>query len=727
MTPTAVYNVFHHSGILQVACHLQSDASSCWSPRTVTDAAGDNFATSGQPGLYMNQSTARLYVYATRASDGTGGVVCIDTTVAATSSDPFCGFTALTPVGEAPLGETSAAGISAISDPVLVGADWYAFNYVNGAGVSGAENELLCFDVATASACPSQPFALPTGGGSITANDYPPPAVSAVGSEVIVPITVGGGNELTCWGATATLGSCGGTWPIAAPGYDSSAGAAFPLLDATGEISGFCLPMGTDPCFTLAGGPVPTPPTLPDAVPASSGWNGPALVLGPRVYVPNGSTDQVYCFDYSTQAECANFPKAFNNLGLLYTVNADPQRPTCIWVNSDNGPGQIQNFDAYTAGACGQGPIRVLASSFVVPSAACTPLSYTSLQVTAPAPSTYTSGTVAVEDGDGTPVPTVPSQTLDNTGTASLAGLALNSPVGLPQFLITLAGEQGTPGSVVVRLTWTGANDPSCVGPGASVTAPIASATAATWAGYVDTKPPTSAAVSTRVTLPRFTCDAVGSASFWVGYDGWRNNTVEQDGVSAVCAGVNRAPTYQLWYELYKGNCIGSSSSCYGLSVGGVTIGPLFDIHEIPVSVPVKLTAGDAVDLFVDRVAGADLRGGGGADFGISVYNASGKRLAPAWTKPVPDPPLFNATYSSTECIAEWPLGPPAMPTFGKTLFTNCSVIDDATSDADLLKVDMTPNLGVAGIVKLASTSDIARNANGENSFTVSDPPVPGE
>jgi len=32
MTPTAVYNVFHHNSQLQVACHLQSDASACWAP-----------------------------------------------------------------------------------------------------------------------------------------------------------------------------------------------------------------------------------------------------------------------------------------------------------------------------------------------------------------------------------------------------------------------------------------------------------------------------------------------------------------------------------------------------------------------------------------------------------------------------------------------------------------------------------------------------------------------
>ena len=166
---------------------------------------------------------------------------------------------------------------------------------------------------------------------------------------------------------------------------------------------------------------------------------------------------------------CANFPKVFTGLGLLYTVNPDPQRPTCIWVNSDDGADQIQNFDAYTGGACGQGPIRVLASSVVVPTSLCTPTSWTSLQVTSPAASTYTSGTVAFEDSDANPLSGVAGQTLDATGTTSLSGLNLASGIGLPQFLITLVGEQGTPSNVVVVLTWTASSDPSCVKTGTAI------------------------------------------------------------------------------------------------------------------------------------------------------------------------------------------------------------------------------------------------------------------
>jgi len=455
-----VYNVFHHSGILQVACHRQSDASQCWNPETITDSSGDNFATSGQPGLWLDQPTGHLYVYATRTSDATGGVVCIDTAAAATNPNPFCGFTALTAVGDAPVD----SGISFISDPIVVGSRWYAFNYVNGAASpAGTQNTLLCFDLTTFSACASQPYTVSTGAGTVSDGDFPPPETAAIGSKVIIPITLGSSDELACFDATSGA-NCAGSWPLSLGfSYDSSYGAPFPLMTPGGAIDGVCLPTGTDPCYGLDGSSAATPAGMAAVIPATSGWNGPAFILGPRVYLPDGNSDQVECFDYSTGQSCTNFPSQLNNLGLLYTVNPDPQRPTCIWVNSDDGAAQIQNFDAYTAGGCGQGPIRVLASSLVVPTQLCIPTTYTSIQVLAPPPSAYTSGTVAFEDGDGNPISGTPTLPLDATGTAGLAGLNLNTAQGLPQFLITLNGASSNPSSVEVRLTWTGVADPSCV------------------------------------------------------------------------------------------------------------------------------------------------------------------------------------------------------------------------------------------------------------------------
>ena len=385
--------------------------------------------------------------------------MCIDTTEAATTTDPFCGFTALTAAGDSTLYDN----ISFVSDPALVGTSWYAFNYVNGSGVTGTRNELLCFDIATFAPCAAQPYATGIGSGTVTDTSFPPPSVAAIGTDVIVPVTAGSTDELACFDA-ATSSLCAGSWPIPLGfSYDSTYGAPFPLLSPTAVLSGFCLPSPGDPCFGFSGASVSTPAGMAAAIPTNIGWNGPAFVLGPRVYVPNGSSDSVTCYDASTESSCANFPKALPNLGLLYTVNADSARPTCIWVNSDNGSSQIQNFDAYTGGPCGEGAIRVLASSFVVNSSLCVPTSYSSLLVQQPPPTSYSSGTVVFEDADANPIAGVPTEPLDATGTVDLAGLDLSTAFGLPQFLITLLGAQSTPTSVVVELTWTGVNDPSCV------------------------------------------------------------------------------------------------------------------------------------------------------------------------------------------------------------------------------------------------------------------------
>jgi hypothetical protein len=460
LSSNQVFNVFHHQPTLQVACHEQSDASECWSaPKTVTDGSGDNFATSIGPGLYLDQATGKLYVFVVRTSDSTAGVACIDITLpaSATGAQLFCGFTPLSGVGDAPI--SSTAGLSA---PVQVGTDWYSFNEVVGAP-TGTENKLLCFDLATDSACAGQPFAVNDSGDQFAPFTYSYP-IGAVGTDVFLQV-VGSTDKLACFDTT-TNGSCAGSWPIT---VTDAAGAPFPYLNSTGTGTGVCLPITGNPCYGLDGASVATPPGMAAAIGDTIQYNGSAIVLGARVYVPNANTNQVDCYDFSASAECANFPKSFSGLDLLYTVNPDPQRPTCIWVNSDNGVAQIQNFDAYTGGACGAGATRVLAASIVAPYNVCIPSNYTGLQVLVPGRSTYTTGTVQFEDFDGNPIPGIPQQNLDNSGSLNLTPFDLATKSPLPQFLITLNGESASTKEVDVKLTWTGTYNPQCTTGGQQV------------------------------------------------------------------------------------------------------------------------------------------------------------------------------------------------------------------------------------------------------------------
>jgi hypothetical protein len=470
-SPTEVFNVFHHQPQLRVACHKQADASECYPPRQITDG-GNEFSTNGHPEMHLDQATGKLYVYATRSVDDIAGVVCVDTTIAATNPNPFCGFTGLTPAGEGP---DTPSGTSGTSIGMLRGTRWYAFNYVNGTNVSGARNKLLCFDVETKAACAGQPYDVAIGAGTVSVGGFPEPSTAAIGSRLIIPIDIDGQDRLACFD-TATMASCGGAFPVTLGfPYAADRGSPFPRLDTSGTITGFCLPATGIPCFDLSGNAAAIPAGITSAITPNSQWNGPAVTIGPRVYVANGNIDDVECFSFASGAACPGFPKALSGLGLLYSVNSDPQRPTCLWVNADFGVAQIQSFDAFTGGTCGSGTTRVLGSQFVVPLKKCEPATYRSIQILDPAPGSYTSGSVQFADADGNPIPGAAERPLDATGTVDLSGLNLNTATGLPQFLITLTGGSGTPSQVVVKLSWEGVDDPECQGAGVqkSTTPPV--------------------------------------------------------------------------------------------------------------------------------------------------------------------------------------------------------------------------------------------------------------
>lgn len=460
MTPHAVYNVFHHSSQLTVACHLQSDASSCWSPKTITDGDGNQFRVSGQPSLELDQRSGHLYVFANRSSDSSAGVVCIDTTLPADASSIFCGYDRLTPAG-------SSDDSSAVSMGVRIGSRWFALNYASGFPAGASNNALLCYDLSTAAACAGQPFEVDLGGGTVyvPSATFRVPPLAAIGTKVVIPVAAGS-EKLACFD-TSTDSSCAGSgWPAAAPsGYSDNFGSPFPSLSAGGDVTGVCFRSPGTPCLGLDGAPVATPAGLAATISGGSPWNGPAVVKGPRVYVAAGGSDRVECFSFNTLGSCENFPRALPGAGYVYTVNVDPARPECIWTNADYGAAQLQNFDAYTGGSCGRGPIRVLASSIVVPTRECQPASYTSMQILSPARESYDAGSIAFLDGDGKAIPGIADRPIGEAGFVSLAGLDLTTASGLPQFLITLEGASETPERVVVELVWRGPINDECVQP----------------------------------------------------------------------------------------------------------------------------------------------------------------------------------------------------------------------------------------------------------------------
>ncbi len=460
LSPTSVYNVFHHSGQYTVACHKQSDALACWPAKTVRDASNRNFGSTGQSGTYLDQATGRLYGFAAR-DDKTGGVVCFDTAAADAGNDPFCGFTELTPIGGQPVTNSAA-----ISNPSVVGTRMYAINYVNTTGDAGAANRVLCFDFAAVAPCAGQPYSVGIS-GTVVAPNYPAPASALIAGRIFFPLRVDGATQVLCF-EVATSAACGGSWPQAAPAVTpGSTASPFPLLTATGTPTGLCFPTGPGaPCFALDGTPVTVPAALNAAIPSSSPWNSPAVVIGPRVYIPNGNKDEVVCWDFLADKACTGFPKPTTGAGYMYSVNPDPQRPDCIWVNADYGQAQIQNFDAFSGGPCGQGAIRVLASSFIAPQAKCAPTKYLALRLVDPVRSAYADGTVTIADGSGSALAGTGALSLDAAGAVDLTTLPIDPATGLPQFIIALNGAPAQQAAVTVELSWRADYDALCETPG---------------------------------------------------------------------------------------------------------------------------------------------------------------------------------------------------------------------------------------------------------------------
>ncbi len=394
-----VYNVFHHSNYFGLMCHLESNAAPCW---TLADTGGTNvyktitatvgtstatFATPGKVGLYVDQTTGLLYVYAARNDSGYSqpGVVCVNLNAADTTVDPVCSGTGGQPpawtgltqgMNDSYLSVSSSGGTAT---PTFFGGKLYAFNPYPGAiastggTASSGKNALLCYDIALQSPCAGEPYALNFGSSTATNSDGNPPAPDTlVSGHYFIPTSWSTGAQLACVDLTTpSPQNCVGTWPLAV-----SASFVIPSLDTTGTVNGICAEESSWSCYGLDG----TAQSTPSGLTTSSlqvgsggyggaGWAGAPIVVGTRVLEVNPGGNSVYCYDFATNAACTtssgHFLMTLAGLSLIYTVNLDPQNPTCVWVNSNGGSSQIQNFDALTGGTCASAPVRVYASSFV--------------------------------------------------------------------------------------------------------------------------------------------------------------------------------------------------------------------------------------------------------------------------------------------------------------------------------------------------------------------------
>jgi hypothetical protein len=161
-------------------------------------------------------------------------------------------------------------------------------------------------------------------------------------------------------------------------------------------------------------------------------------------------------------------------------------------------------------------------------------------------------------------------------------------------------------------------------------------ATSTNWSGYA-AYGATFSDVQGNWQQPTATCtglrhNQVSLAAFWVGLDGYLNNTVEQTGTEADCDGTT--PVYYAWYEFYPANVIVLNTTADPVSP--------HDVFHADVS-STSLTLHD---------------------------------VTAGWSVPIPVPAKGYA-FSSAEWIAE---GPSNMLTnFGTVDFTNAAASSGAT------------------------------------------------
>lgn len=92
----------------------------------------------------------------------------------------------------------------------------------------------------------------------------------------------------------------------------------------------------------------------------------------------------------------------------------------------------------------------------------------------------------------------------------------------------------------------------------AGTPATVTDYTSHNWDGYFATDASHSTdftAISASWTEPTATCNSKTSyAGFWIGFDGWWDQSVEQDGAAVEC--VRGTPTYNVWWEMYPYNSV---------------------------------------------------------------------------------------------------------------------------------------------------------------------------
>jgi hypothetical protein len=241
---------------------------------------------------------------------------------------------------------------------------------------------------------------------------------------------------------------------------------------------------------------------LADVMTPNTGWGvmGNATTPGTRIFWSHGtwgesSYPQDECFDFSTLAECPNWPLTpadldnatdGNAVGANYSIRPD-STPNCVWTDSDSG--DIVQWNVLTGQpGCGSATPDFTATYYeasLLPNLSCgtdAVNSWGDLSVTNVTGGSYTKAKLTILDSNGSPITgwtnvVIPRR--NGTPTVSLASLPVSTTGATPQFELTLQGLSPSTGHATLTLSKTGSAPQLCVGLQAQQVCPSLSAMAA--------------------------------------------------------------------------------------------------------------------------------------------------------------------------------------------------------------------------------------------------------
>ncbi|MEI7746275.1 MAG: putative Ig domain-containing protein, partial [Actinomycetota bacterium] len=440
---TQFFNIYHHSSnSLTLDCHLKIDGSTCAGfPKNIQDGTSAGFSTAGHPSIAYDSTRHVMYSFTMRG-DGHVGVLCMDPST--TSS--YCGFT--------DYGTDGVSSTMSLSNGVVVGTNYYAYDYVNPGYDSGTVGrKILCFNLSTADACTTPTYNVTVGAIDFP---YPYPAIAEVGGLVV--ISTGSNNPYSCF--SPALGTdCTGTWPRSV-GAGSQGAPVMPALSSTGVPNGFCIP-GSSECYDLQGNSLNVPSAITSSVKGTTGWQGTSLIRGTRVYTPIGGYDEVDCVDFATGTNCPNYPFNVGSTGTnyLYTLGWDPGSPGCVWVSADGGSHKVTNFDGLTTGPCGASSAEIASSQVLAPSPLCQDVTWQTIRMQDAKGGSFSGGTATITDSSGNAISGIDPFTFGSDGVVDVSAIGGLVPPS-PKFQVSVADPVGV-SLLQIEFDWTG--DPNAV------------------------------------------------------------------------------------------------------------------------------------------------------------------------------------------------------------------------------------------------------------------------